>query len=68
MYYNIEKRILIVEHFKPVKSDKEKVLVSVRLNVDILEKIDELSAKADISRNEFIVQCIQYSLKNIKNN
>ncbi len=57
-----------MEHFKPVKSDKEKVLVSVRLNVDILEKIDELSAKADISRNEFIVQCIQYSLKNIKNN
>ena len=42
-----------MEHFKPVKSDKEKVLVSVRLNVDILEKIDELSAKADISRNEF---------------
>ena len=57
-----------MEHFKPVKSDKEKVLVSVRLNVDILEKIDELSAKADISRNELIVQCIQYSLKNIKNN
>lgn len=31
-----------------------------------LKKVDELSVQTDISRNEFIVQCIDYALKNLK--
>ena len=31
--------------------------------VEMLKNIDELSAKSDISRNELIVQCIDFALK-----
>ena len=51
--------------FKPVK--QEKIIISIRLNVDTLKAIDDNSLKIDISRNEFIVQCIEFALKNLKN-
>lgn len=51
--------------FKPKKAEKE--VISIRLNKELLEKIDRLSADIDISRNEMIVQCIQYALDNIDN-
>lgn len=51
--------------FKPIK--QEKTVISIRLDVDMLKKVDELSLKTDISRNEFIVQCIDYALRNLKN-
>lgn len=50
--------------FKPTK--QEKTVISIRLDTEILKKLDEQSIKSDISRNEFIVQCIEYALKNIK--
>ena len=50
--------------FKPIK--KEKSVISIRLNSDLLEKIDKFSAVSDISRNQFIIQCIEYALKNMK--
>ena len=50
--------------FKPVKS--EKTVISIRLDSNTLKEIDELSGKTDISRNELIVQCIEYALKNFK--
>ena len=49
--------------FKPTK--QEKTVISIRLDVDMLKTIDETSAKTDISRNEFIIQCIDYALKNL---
>ena len=49
--------------FKPTKT--EKTVISIRLDIDILNEIDIISNKADISRNEFILQCIDYALKNI---
>ena len=49
---------------KPIK--QEKTVISIRLDVDMLKKVDELSVQTDISRNEFIVQCIDYALKNLK--
>ena len=55
-----------MEEFKPTK--QEKAVISVRLNVSTLQTIDDLSIKTDISRNEFIVQCIEYALNNIKEN
>lgn len=50
--------------FKPIK--QEKTVISIRLDVDMLKIIDELAQKTDISRNEIIVQCIDFALKNTK--
>ncbi len=50
--------------FKPVKN--EKTVISIRLDVELLNEVDKLSAKTDISRNELIVQCIQYALQNMQ--
>lgn len=52
-----------MNEFRPIK--QEKSVISIRLDSDVLNTIDELSAKIDISRNEFIVQCIDYALKHI---
>ncbi len=53
-----------MEEFKPTKT--EKTVISIRLDVNMLKNIDEISVKTDISRNEFIVQCIDYAIKNMK--
>lgn len=50
--------------FKPIK--QEKTVISIRLDTEVLKKVDELSTETDISRNELIVQCIEYALKNFK--
>ena len=57
---------VIMREFKPIK--QEKAVISVRLNVSTLQTVDDLSIKTDISRNEFIVQCIEYALNNIQEN
>ncbi len=51
-----------MNEFKPVKS--EKTVISIRLDADVLKVLDDVSHKIDISRNELIVQCIDYALKN----
>ena len=53
-----------MEDFKTKK--KEKTVISIRIDVDVLKKIDKLSNDTDISRNEFIVQCIDFALKNLR--
>ena len=53
-----------MKDFKPIKP--EKTVISIRLNVSMLQEIDKLSQKTDISRNELIVQCIEYALNNFK--
>lgn len=53
-----------MKDFKPVK--QEKVVISVRIDADTLAIIDKHSGISDISRNEFVVQCIEYALKNLK--
>lgn len=52
--------------FKPTKT--EKTVISIRLDVDVLNEIDIIANKTDISRNAFILQCIDYALKNINEN
>lgn len=49
--------------FKPIK--QEKTVISIRLNVDMINTIDALASDADISRNEFIVQCIEFAINSI---
>ena len=53
-----------MEDFKPIK--QEKTVISIRIDVDVFKKIDKLSNDTDISRNEFIVQCIDFALKNLR--
>ena len=57
-----------MKEFKPSKQSKtkEKTVISIRIDADTLSKVDELAVKTDISRNEFIVQCINYALENLK--
>lgn len=50
--------------FKPVKT--EKIIISIRIDVNTLKTIDESANDANISRNEMIVQCIDYALENFQ--
>ena len=50
--------------FRPVKSEKE--IISVRLPVSLVHEIERRAAAADISRNEFINQCILFAMEHIK--
>lgn len=53
--------------FQPLKkkTDIEKIVISIRLNIDKVEKLDNLANKIDISRNQLITQCIDYALNNL---
>lgn len=53
--------------FKPAKKTpmSEKAIISIRLDSDKLMKIDETANNAEISRNEFIIQCIDFALSNM---
>ncbi len=53
-----------MKEFKPLK--QEKTIISLRMDVELLKKVDEISVKTNISRNELLVQCIEYALTNIK--
>lgn len=50
--------------FKPSK--QEKTVISIRIDTKLLNKIDFVSNESDISRNELIIQCIEYAFKNLK--
>ena len=54
---------MIMKEFTPIK--QEKTVISIRLDTDLLKIIDDLSQKTDISRNELIIQCIDYALNNL---
>ena len=53
-----------MEKFIPTKN--EKVVISIRLEIDKLNKIDDISNKINISRNELINQCLNYALENVE--
>lgn len=59
-----------MQEFKPYKKSNksEKVVATIRIDINTLEEIDKLANKIDISRNELINQCIEFSLKNLKVN
>ena len=52
-----------MEKFSPKKA--EQVVTTIRIPKDILDLIDRKSAAVDISRNEFINQCVLYALQNM---
>ena len=50
--------------FQPAKS--EKIVISIRLEENKLQKIDKIANKTKISRNELINQCLDYALENLE--
>ena len=48
--------------FKPTKN--EKTVISIRIEQETLNIIDEIAKRTDISRNEVINQCLKYSIEN----
>lgn len=52
-----------MEKFLPKKSEKE--VISMRISTDVLKEIDRKAAEIDISRNEFINQCIAFALSHM---
>lgn len=54
-----------MKNFKPKKQEKD--IVSIRMSIELLEQVDSIAAANDMSRNELIVQCIEYAIENIEN-
>lgn len=52
-----------MERFIPKKTDKE--VISIRITANLLEAVDKVASKNDISRNELINQCIAFALENL---
>ena len=44
----------------------EKIVISVRIDKDLIDKIDKVAAEANLSRNEVICQSIEFALDNTK--
>ncbi len=53
-----------MKYFIPQKIEKE--VISIRLQTDLLRIVDAKSAEADISRNEFINQCILFAIAHLQ--
>ena len=63
--YRVKERVcLVMDKFSPKKIDKE--IISIRVSVDLLKRVDDEATKADISRNEMINQCIDYALGHLE--
>ena len=52
-----------MQSFKPQKPEKE--LISIRIDKNLLQAVDQQATKNEISRNEFIIQSIVYAMKHI---
>lgn len=53
-----------MNNFVPQRPNKE--VISIRLPSELLKAVDESAANADISRNEFINQCIIFALTHLQ--
>lgn len=53
-----------MEKFIPRKPEKE--VISMRIPTEVLEQIDAEAEACDISRNEFINQCIAFALSHME--
>ena len=53
-----------MEKFIPRKPEKE--VISMRIPTEVLEQIDAEADACDISRNEFINQCIVFALSHME--
>ena len=54
---------MVLEKFVPKKPEKE--VISMRIATEVLAQIDAEADACDISRNEFINQCIAFALRHM---
>ena len=54
----------LMAKFVVKKSEKE--VISMRISTDTLKLLDDMAAKADISRNELINQMITFALEHME--
>lgn len=54
---------MVLEKFVPKKPEKE--VISMRISTEVLAQIDAEADACDISRNEFINQCIAFALSHM---
>lgn len=54
---------VICMKFVPRRGDKE--VISFRIPKDLLNEIDKLANNNALSRNEFMVQCLEFAIDNI---
>jgi len=47
------------------KKQQEKEVISIRIASDLLADLDNVALRYEISRNELIVQCLEYALADI---
>lgn len=52
-----------MQEFRPFKPEKE--VISIRLDSELLKTVDSAAEHAQISRNEFINQCIAFALDHL---
>ncbi len=50
--------------FKPKSGEKE--IISFRIPKVLLSEVDLVANKNSLSRNEFMIQCLEYALDNIE--
>ncbi len=53
-----------MERFLPRKPEKE--VTTIRIPKSVLEEIDKKAAVFELSRNEFINQCLIFALENME--
>lgn len=53
-----------MKQFLPKKEEKE--LISIRMNKELLQTVDRLAKKYQISRNEFIIQSQVFAISHMK--
>jgi len=51
---------------KFIPKNGEKEVISFRIPKDLLSTIDKIAIDNSLSRNEFMVQCLEYALDNLK--
>lgn len=61
--YDVRRKEYIMKKFIPVKTEKE--VISIRLESELLKTVDAAAEQAEISRNEFINQSIQFALEHL---
>jgi len=60
-----DSEVFCMANFIPKKPEKE--VISMRISSELLAEVDKKAAGIDISRNEFINQCIKFALENMEN-
>ena len=56
--------MIFLDKFLPKKKEKE--VISMRIPSEVLSELDTKAAAFNISRNEFINQCIEFALANME--